>query len=269
VRDRNTVCSAAHLLVDAGLLELPARTYDRRGYVNGLAYVLRVDAAYAVIARQEDLPFKSSTKKSSAVPAPARPLTPATMKFTQRATWEVTNEHLAAKERGEDVPDNLPDVSQAIGDWLTDHGATAAEADIRAALEHVDRQRRRQQPLPLMGLARRQAAARTTIGAVDTASDEARERCRVAAVEARDRRRVIEEQIRTEIAAAVAAQPAAAAVLRALVRPELDAVLRRCPGLTDRDRPVHEHHAIVERVLSSLRGQSVPDTIAALVARGA
>jgi hypothetical protein len=150
VTDRNTVCAAAHLLVDAGLIELPVRTHDRRGYVDGLDYALRVDAAYAVIERQEDLPFKSSTTNSSAPSAP-RPLTPTTMKFVQVAVWEVTNEHLTAKA-GENVPDNAPDVAQAVRGWLVEQGATAAEADIRAAMDHVEHQRRRQRLLPLIGV---------------------------------------------------------------------------------------------------------------------
>jgi hypothetical protein len=156
VQDRHTVCAAAHLLLEAGLIELPVRTYDRQGYVDGLDYALRVEAAYGANVRQQELPLKSSTTNSSAPCAPPpRPLTPATMKFTQMATWEVTNEHLAAKARGEDVPDNAPDVAQAVRAWLTDHGAAAAETDIRAALDHVEHQRRRQRLLPLIGVVAR------------------------------------------------------------------------------------------------------------------
>jgi hypothetical protein len=165
VKSRKTVCAAAHVLVDACLIDLPVRVYDQRGYVCGLRYQVRADAAYGAKWSQRDLPFKSRNTKSSASHAPPRPLTPATMGFVQVAAWEVTN--------GPDVPDNLPDVSQAIRDWLASKGATASERDIRTAMDHVDRERRgRQRPLPLMGVvargqARQVAPRTTTAGAAD------------------------------------------------------------------------------------------------------
>jgi hypothetical protein len=83
----------------------------------------------------------------------------------------------------------------------------------------------------------------------------------------RDRRRLADEQLRAEVVAAVQAQPPdAAAALRSVVRPALAAHMRRCPGLTDRDRPKLEHDAIVVAVLQELRGQSIAETIAALIA---
>jgi hypothetical protein len=209
------------------------------------------------------------------------------MKFTQVAAWEVTNEHLAATARGEDEPDTAPDVVQAVRDWLTSHGATAAEADIHAALDHVEHQRRRQRALPLIGIARklemppatRQAAHRTTIGGTDArlAGRAARRQgapmrpaaaiwaAAAVSAEERDRRRLADEQLRAEIAAVVEAQPPdTAAALRDVVRPDVDDHLRRCPGLSD--RTALEPPAIVVTVLQQLRGRSIAETIAALIA---
>jgi hypothetical protein len=156
----------AFLVTKAGVLTVSMLHDPRTGYRCGLRYVVQ-GTAYVPAVKQQDLPFKSRSTKSSAqrAPTPPRPPTPATMGFVQVAAWEVTN--------SPDVPDNLPDVSQAIRDWLAEKGATASERDIRAAMDHVEAQRRRQAKLPLLGVISRQArqnAPRTTNAGLATRS---------------------------------------------------------------------------------------------------
>jgi hypothetical protein len=281
VKDRHTVCSAAHLLVDVGLIDLPVRTYDRQGYVDGLDYALRFDPDYyGAKVRQRDLPLLKSSKSSAPSAPPSRPPELATMGHVQKAAYAVTD---PLRTNGQEVPETRQDRAAAVRIWLTEYGMTATDATIDAAIEHVEQQRRRQQqPLPLVGVVARgerrqgapqsrQAARRTTIRGASDLSNAAAWSLHYASAsvstEERDRRRAAAEQLRADVAAAVEAQPPdAAAALRDAVRPAVDDHLRRCPGLTDRDRPRLERDAIVVAVLQQLGGKTIAETIAALIA---
>jgi hypothetical protein len=142
--DPNTVRSNVHLLVAAGLLYPPVRTHDEQGYIDGMDYALRPDpAAYSVTDPQQILPFRSSTKSSSARSAPpARPLDPVEWKFVAAVGFDLAYQH---------QPPRLPDRA-TLETKLLALNVTASDDAIATALADIARELQRQQQLGLVGL---------------------------------------------------------------------------------------------------------------------